>query len=266
MPPVQNKKFRPVIDTRGPASTNIIKELLENSDIEVVSSPLISISGIEAESWVPRFKELLSQLNWVIFTSRNGVRFFFDTLQKDFRSIYDNIHHLADMKTIQFAVVGRSTARELKVYSIVADHISEKGNAAALARELNFLTTSNTHAVFIAGNLAGTELEQKLGHRIMARLEVYQTTLIDQPQNNFIELIKEDSYSLVIVNSPSAARSLAQVAEDRGLKIDTIRTAAMGERTAEALKQEGNTPEVIPEISGAEEFARSIIDYLNIHE
>ena len=71
----------------------------------------------------------LSDFQWVVFTSRNGVRLFFDamkTCQADVRS-------LAGLK---FAVVGTGTGEYLKTFGIHAEYMPDEYTTKALAEGL----------------------------------------------------------------------------------------------------------------------------------
>jgi uroporphyrinogen III methyltransferase / synthase len=74
----------------------------------------------------------LSEFNWLILTSTNGVEYFFDRL-----------HHLGKdsraLAGVKIAVVGRKTAKSLEQYGIIADFIPPDFVADALVN--NFPTS-----------------------------------------------------------------------------------------------------------------------------
>lgn len=73
--------------------------------------------------------ENLSDFQWVVFTSRNGVRLFFDAM----RDCQVDVRALAGLK---FAVVGTGTGDFLRTYGIHAEYMPEEYTTRALAMGL----------------------------------------------------------------------------------------------------------------------------------
>ena len=69
----------------------------------------------------------LSDIGWLVFTSANGVRFFFEALQAraiDYRAL----------AAVRFCVVGAGTAATLRSYGFTADYIPDRYTVADMAQ------------------------------------------------------------------------------------------------------------------------------------
>src|SRR5438552_5746477 len=116
---------RRVVVTRAREQASELKRLLEEAGASVVQFPTIEI--VPPPSWesLDRVIDALGDYQWLVFTSTNGVKFFFERLAakgKDARA-------LAGCK---IAAVGDTTANDLRTHGIFADVVPEKFISTAL--------------------------------------------------------------------------------------------------------------------------------------
>lgn len=116
---------RSVVVTRARAQASDLAELLGEAGAKVLEFPMISIA--EPESWDSLDKVIaaIGTYDYVVFSSINGVQFFFRRLMEKGRDVRALSH-------CQVAAVGSSTAEELRSYGIVPDVIPEKFQSSAL--------------------------------------------------------------------------------------------------------------------------------------
>jgi uroporphyrinogen-III synthase len=96
-----------------------------------------------------------SKLDWAVFTSSNGVYRFFHQLQK----LHIDRRVLAG---VQYAVVGKETAKTLESYGIFADFIPTRADAGTLGRELAARLSAGNVALFTAQEADGTLAQELL--------------------------------------------------------------------------------------------------------
>lgn len=114
----------PVAVTGSEHLIRVMTDALEEYGADVTACPCLLIHAKPQ-----RIPEDFSEFDWIVFTSANGVRIFFEELQRrkcDLRS-------LAGQK---FAVIGRGTAKSLASYGIQADFIPERFISDVFGREL----------------------------------------------------------------------------------------------------------------------------------
>jgi uroporphyrinogen III methyltransferase/synthase len=112
---------RRIVVTRAREQASDLKRLFEESGADVLQFPTIEIAPPESFESLDRVID--SRYDLYVFTSVNGVKFFFERLferGKDARVL------------TRVAAVGESTAAELRTRGIVADVVPEKFQSTAL--------------------------------------------------------------------------------------------------------------------------------------
>ncbi|BAQ65429.1 uroporphyrinogen-III synthase [Geminocystis sp. NIES-3709] len=105
-----------ILVTRAVSANNEFRQLLETKGATVLEFPALVIKPPSTWQFLDNAIESLSQYNWLILTSANGVEYFFQRL-----------HHLGknknNLKNLKIAVVGKKTAQYLEKYGVCADFI-----------------------------------------------------------------------------------------------------------------------------------------------
>lgn len=118
-----------VLVTRPEGDAETTVELLEELGARVLSAPAITIRPIDEPTELDNALKNLHEFDWLVFTSSNGVRFFFERLRKiglDNRAL----GHL------KFAAIGPGTARALNDRGFLADVVPEKYRSEDFAEAL----------------------------------------------------------------------------------------------------------------------------------
>jgi uroporphyrinogen III methyltransferase / synthase len=116
---------RRIVVTRAREQASELKRMLEEAGAHVVQFPAIEI--VPPPSWesLDGVIDTLAGYQWLIFTSSNGVKFFFERLAtkgKDARALHGS----------EIAAVGESTAGDLRAHGIIADLVPPKFLSTAL--------------------------------------------------------------------------------------------------------------------------------------
>ena len=122
--PLEGKQIRVV---GSESFTALCRERLLREGAEVDAVEAIRI--LPAPERIPAAAELAS-FDWLLFTSRNGIRIFFDELSRrrqDTRCLFG----------LRIACIGSGTAEELATHGIFADFVPTEFTALALGRELS---------------------------------------------------------------------------------------------------------------------------------
>ena len=96
-----------------------------------------------------------SDYDWIVFTSANGVKVFFDRLymgDRDIRAV-SNMH---------FACIGNGTKAELRKYGIKADFVPSEFTAQCLGRELGSLVNEGQKALILRAENGSKLLTKEL--------------------------------------------------------------------------------------------------------
>ncbi len=188
----------------------------------------------------------ISEYAWILFTSKNAINNFADKLEE-----YKG----------KIGVLGESTAKALAKYGIKPDYIGDGSSSICMGNELKKIIGKDERILVVLGNLASYNLQIILSSQNkIDRVDVYSTSHCAIQNKEVRQKIINDEYDLILVASPSAAKSLLRNFEGHQKK---WKLAAIGQTTAAACQTLGITPKVISSTQSLDSLLQSSIDYLN---
>lgn len=204
---------------------------------EVVELPLIHVSkSVDLQTLADVLSEL-GGYDWIVFTSANGVRYFFE----EFMRVFDDIRSLG---LLRFACVGEATAKAISERHIRIECQPKVATAEALADELIATGSLDSAKVLvITGNLNRDVLIKKLedGRAIVDRLQVYKTEKTDLRDDPVAQDFRAKGADAILFASSSAVQSFADQAAALKLGAKATRPLAgsIGPQTSETMKKVG---------------------------
>ena len=204
---------------------------------EVIELPLITVSAeIDKYALVDVFGEL-GGYDWIVFTSANGVRYFFE----EFHRVFDDIRSLG---LLRFAAVGDATAQEIAKHHLKIECQPKVATAEALADALiETGSLDSAKVVVITGNLNRDILVKKLedARAIVDCLKVYQTDKTDLTNDPAAADFRAHGADAVLFASSSAVQSFTDQAAALRLAPTAKKPLAgsIGPQTSEAMKKVG---------------------------
>lgn len=247
------------IATCAQGKTQVLKRLLEPKGARVLSFPLIQI--IPHKENLAAIRQQLGELasyQWIIFTSTNGVAYFFYWL-KEFQLAFQP----ADFK---FAVIGKATGEALIQQGIQPHFVSESVDSIEFARQLQQVLGGESQKVLVpTGNLASNNLEKVLGdlHQINYLL-VYKTETTPNADKSVAAQIKEGTYDMIFFLSPSAVNAFVTIFQQL-IDVKSIKSAAIGRVTRKAMEQAGIKPKFVPSLPNLELMAQELEQFYEIN-
>jgi len=232
--PLQGRRL---VVTRSQGQASELSEQLELLGAEVIGLPLISIEkNVDKQTAADIFAEIATY-DWLVFSSPNGVRFFFETFFEKF----DDIRSLGFLR---IAAVGKSTAKEIKKFYVTTDLIPDEANASSLADALVATDSLDSAKVLlISGNLGRDILTKKLeeARAIVDRFEVYKTEATELAENPTAKLFREQGADAILFTSSSGVKSFVDQAKDLILEADAVRpkSISIGPITSASMVQQG---------------------------
>lgn len=228
---------RRVAVTRAREQASELSAKLAALGAEVLELPLIRVSKhVEKQDLADVLLELGSY-DWIVFTSANGVRYFFE----EFLRIFDDIRSLG---LLRFACVGEATASAIRALHLKIECQPEKATAEALADALIATGSLDSAKVLVVqGNLNRDVLVTKLegASAIVDQLQVYQTEQTDLTNEPAAAEFRAKGADAILFASSSAAQSFADQAAALKLANGATRPLAgsIGPQTTETMKAAG---------------------------
>lgn len=186
-----------------------------------VHFPLIRISPLSGYKEFDSHLKNISDFDWLIFTSRYGVKYFFERLAAlglDSRSL----------GLSQIAAIGTSTKNALMEHGINPDLIPKEESSAGLVREFNKINLKGKKIFLPRSDLSDKGLTDRL--KIMgAKVKASVAYRNEMPEN--LPDLKLESFDEIIFTSPSGVRNFMKrygpVPE--GIKVSCIGEVTRGE-------------------------------------
>jgi uroporphyrinogen III methyltransferase/synthase len=224
-------------------------KILQMEGARVYSLPMIKTQTLLAD--LQTVKKILTPGNYdlLIFTSRKGVKGFFE-----------NIRHRTGSYSIpsqiKIAVVGPSTAEELKLYNQKTRWVNPGNDAKSLAAYLlDEIIAPHQKILLALGNKAPGFLQKTLSEKAMAeRINVYETIEITDHDPEIARLIGQKAVDMCLFTSPSGFFAFLNSFTD----IKGLNLAAIGETTASAITEKGYTVAATAEQPSAQHLVAAI--------
>lgn len=233
----QSLANRRIAITRASDQSGALRERLVALGAETIELPLIKVtSQIDKNDLADCMLELGSY-DWIIFTSANGVRCFFD----QFFKLFDDIRSLG---LIRVACIGEATAEALAPLHLKIECMPKKATAEALASALEATgSLDSAKVLLVTGNLNRETLEKKLeeARAIVDRLPVYKTERNDISADNSSAQYRRQGADAMLFASSSAVESFLAQHDALSLSPDARVPlfGSIGPQTSESMRKGG---------------------------
>ncbi len=250
-----------VLVTRAVDQAGELQHVLEDRGAYVYSCPTIAITPPESFAELDEALGRLETFNWLIFTSANGVRVFFQRLHalgRDSRALGG----------CRVAAVGPKTAEGLAAYGIHPDLLPAGYHAEGLVDAFGDLEVSGLRALYPKADLARDVLVSRLTQRGMAVTApvAYCTTLPEAVPRVILAALEERRIQCVTFTSSSTVTNLAHlVGENRLIHLlEPVAVAAIGPVTAAACRDLGLAVHIEPAEATVSALAAAVIRHFTV--
>jgi uroporphyrinogen III methyltransferase/synthase len=245
-------------------------EPLEELGAEVIEFPTIEVvpplSWDELDSATDAFVGHLAEVgtkgvrdHWLIFTSANGVKYFFGRLLE--RGL-----DIRDLKGARVCAIGSKTEAEVRKYGLRVDLVPEEFRAEGLIEAFR--------KVAVAEDLRGMrfllpraevarEAFPEAARSLGAEIEVpaaYRTVRPETGGKRLRRFLREGKISIATFTSASTFRNFREIlGEDADELLKGVAIAAIGPVTARAIEKAGLKVDVMPSRATVEAMTEEII-------
>lgn len=230
--------------TRAREQASDLVGMLTALGAECLEFPTIKVEPPDDFSTLDKAIENLSTYDWLIFTSVNGVSFFFERLfatGKDMRSFYK----------IKTAVIGPATSEKLLSYGLKSDIIPESYRAESVIDAFRNENLKDKKILLPRAKEARAILVEELAKMgaLVDEITAYRTNAVTGEAAGLISELKNKTIDLITFTSSSTVKNFAALlppgAFDELLKDVTV--AAIGPITADTAKEMGFKVNIIAE-------------------
>jgi len=201
-----------ILVTRPLEQADDLARPLAELGANVLVQPAIEIKPLRRTDTTDRSLDLLDRFHWLVFSSSNGVRCFFDRLLDPLVQPARDIRTLGKIK---IAAIGPGTAEELWRYHVKADIVPDEYRAESLAHSLADGAAGKRFLLIRAsrGREVLAEELTKAG-ALVEQLVVYESLDVEKPDPTIAAKMAAGQIHWTTVTSSAIARSLANLFGD----------------------------------------------------
>ena len=194
----------------------------------------------------------LADYDFFIFTSKNGVKYFFEN--EVLKSQY-----ISKIKTIS---IGSKTSLALQKYNIDPVFKAKRSYSKLLFDDLKNTNLLNSKKVMLVqGDLAKNYLFENLKKIcVLTKFVSYKTEII-KVMNKNLELLLDNEKTYTVFTSPSGFLSFDNLYDSKKTSLISI-----GETTSSFIKERGYDPLITSKMQSYEGIAETIISVLQINK
>lgn len=219
-----------IIVTRPVESKGTLSNKLKDLGADIFDLPSIKIEELPDKEDLDEAISNISRYTWLIFTSKNGVRIFFDRL--DEKGLDSRL-----LGNIKLGVVGSQTAAELKKYGLKADLIPKTYDGKHLGEELTKVTSEDDNILLVRAENGSDDILNTLNasNRKYDNISNYKSVTIDDYADKIAKVI--DSNEKLYVTFTSASTVEGFVNNVRKEDLSKITGICIGKQTSERVKK-----------------------------
>ena len=255
---------RRIVVTRAREQASDFLAGLSELGAECIEFPTIEI--VPPENWEDLDKTIrsLHGYQWLLFTSVNGVRYFFqrlETLGKDVR----------DLKGIKIGAIGPKTAQLIHEKGIRPDLVPDEYRAEAIVEAFKKREATAFKILLPRAAQAREVLPQEL-EKMSASVDVveaYRTVKPDSDRGMVTEMLERGNIHMVTFTSSSTVTNFFEMFEKEGDQLlkwmANVAVACIGPITARTAEEKGLSVNLVPSEYTIEALTSAIVQYFSSH-
>ena len=246
-----------VLVTRAKDQSGDLSEALIRMGAEPVEAPLIRIEEPDDWSAVDAALSNISSFNYVVFTSVNAVKAFFDRLKR-------NGLDSRALAGLSVAAVGQNTSGVLSKYGIEADYCPDVFSANKLVETLvESNNLKGSRILFPASDLAGPAVTEGLSRAgaFVTRVSIYRTVMENVLSAEIVSMLENQKIHVAVFASSSTVSAFTRaVRSDKLIQLTKgIRIVCIGPTTADTAIEAGLSVDIVPNQASIPALVEAII-------
>ncbi len=228
-----------ILVTRTREQASKLVEGLEELGAECLEIPTIKIVPPESFEALDEAISRLEEFDWVVFTSVNGVRYFFERLWekgKDARSLFK----------AKVAAIGVATAELIKNYGLLVDLLPKEFRAEGLLEAFSQEDLAGKKILIPRALEAREILPEKLremGAEVVVA-PAYRTILPEESAEEARRALQEGVDVVTFTSSSTAKNLLKMLGEEAKSLLSKTLLASIGPITSDTLRKAGLNPAI----------------------
>jgi uroporphyrinogen III methyltransferase/synthase len=249
-----------IVVTRARAQASGFLAQLSDLGAECIEFPTIEI--IPPSTWddMDQGIQSLDNYQWLLFTSVNGVEFFFErlvTLGKDVR----------DLKGILIGAIGPKTAQAIRDKGIRPELVPDEYRAEAVVEAFQKHDQKGVRVLLPRAAEAREVLPQELEKMgaVVDVVEAYRTVKPDGEKDRLVEMFEKGEIQMVTFTSSSTVSNFMEMFDAQGGQLQgrmgDVAVACIGPITAKTAEEKGLVVSLVPAEYTIEALTEEIVKF-----
>ncbi len=225
---------RGVVITRPEAQAESFAALLDEKGARIIHFPVIRIAEPEDWSGLDRALENLPACSWIVFTSANGVRHFFERLRERGGDI-------RDLRGIRIATIGPASAAAVEARGIRVDIVPEEYISEGVVKAFEKADLKGARVLLPRAAEARDVIPEGLA-AMGATVDVvtaYRTVRSERTREELEEILTSGRADVITFTSPSTVKHFLDILGGPEALPPGLKVACIGPITAAAARKAG---------------------------
>ncbi len=250
--PLAGKK---VLITRSRTQASKFRSMMEELGAQPLELPSIEIAPLLDYSELDDTLTRLSEFNWAIFASANGVDAVFDRLEQQGRDA-------RSLANLTVGAIGPATAEALLRHGIRADFIPRRSVSEEVVGELSDREWLGVPVFLPGADIGRNVLAQGLSSlgAAVEQVAVYRTVTPEGSGKKARQMLR-DGVDAVTFTSSSTVRNLVDILDGEKQLLESSLVACIGPITAATAREVGLRVDLVAEQHTVEGLVESLANY-----
>ncbi len=225
-----------ILVTRSRSQASDLVELLEKNGAEPIEFPTIKI--VPPDDFAPLDSAIanLETYDWAVFTSVNGVDYFFERLKASGKD-------LRELKGVRIAAIGPATAKRVESLNLLVDYVPDEYRGEAVVEGFKKAGVSGLKILIPRAEVAREVLPDQL-REMGATVDVavaYKTVTDESKSDEIKSLLAKGKVDVITFTSSSTAKNFVKSLKGSDLEklLENVAIACIGPITAETTRNLG---------------------------
>ncbi|WP_042345557.1 uroporphyrinogen-III synthase [Bacillus massiliigorillae] len=242
-----------VLITREERDSKQFAEAITSYGGNAITIPLIGFQACVVTDEIQKKLDSIERYDWVVFTSKNGVKFFFQQFNRSLKN--------------KIAVIGEKTMVALRKYGYEPQFVPTKFVAECFTNEFIPVLKKGAKVLVVKGNLARTVIANQLREQGFTCDEIilYETVMPEESENELREALKTNKCDIISFTSSSTVHHFMGIVNQYNLidQIENSQIACIGPIAKKTAEQYGLQVDISAEKYTMEGLMESILAYFS---
>lgn len=239
-------------------------EPLEELGAEIIGFPTIEVVPPQTYDELDASIDKLKTYDWLIFTSRNGVKYFFSRF-------FERERDIRELVGIKICAIGTKTAQEVKKRGLNVDLVPDEFRAEGLIKAVQEFEGTKTRGLtgirlLLPRAEKAREIFPEKVRELGGEIDVpvtYRTIKPESRGKRLRRFLKEGKITIATFTSAATFHNFREImGDDAEELLRKVTIAVIGPVTARAVEKAGLRVDIMPGDATIEAMVQAIIDWI----